>query len=261
MSELNSSQSATKLRVIKILFDAFALVWFRRADFMRALWLPFLLMLALAGAWDFSEASLPSGFEWVYAAAYYFLIVLFVVNCHRVVLLNSQHTNEWAVPKWSWRETRFLGWTACIWIIAVVCGMVVSVIAFTIIGNTMPRFLELGSLKSSTLMLVSGHFVKIIYAYIFARLCLLLPSIAVDNVLNLQRAIELSRGNGWRLAIVVSVIPVAMKIITNVVYREDASAWEYMLWLTLTSTLLTVEIAALSLSYRELVEHPETKKP
>jgi hypothetical protein len=139
--------------------------------------------------------------------------------------------------------------------------MVVSVIAFTIIGNTMPRFLELGSLKSSTLMLVSGHFVKIIYAYIFARLCLLLPSIAVDNILNLQRSIELSRGNGWRLAIVVSVIPVAMKIITNIVYREDASAWEYMLWLTITSALLTVEIAALSISYRELVEHAATDKP
>jgi hypothetical protein len=261
MSELNSGQSATKLRVVKILFDAFALVWFRRTIFMRALWLPFLLMLVLAGAWDFSETSLPSGFKWVYALAYYFLLVLFVVNCHRAVLLNSQRMNEWAIPKWSWRETRFLGWTACIWIIAVVCGMVVSVIAFTIIGNTMPRFLEPGSLKPSTLMLISGYFVKIIYAYIFARVCLMFPSIAVDRRLNFQQAVKLSRGNGWRLAIVVSVIPAAIKIITNIVYREDASAWEYMLWLTLTSALLTVEIAALSLSYRELVEHAATDKP
>jgi hypothetical protein len=227
---------------------------------MHALWLPFLLMLALVGAWYFSHTGLPPGFQWVYAAAYYFLLVLFVVNCHRVVLLNSQHTNEWAVPKWSWRETRFLGWTACIWIIAVVCGMVVSIIVLTIIGNIMPRFLGPENLKSSTLTLISGYFVKIIYIYIFARLCLMFPSIAVDKILSFQQAIKLSRGNGWRLAIVVSVIPLAIQIITNMVYRDDGSAWEYMLWLTITSALLTVEITALSLSYRELVEHDETNK-
>jgi hypothetical protein len=50
MNESNSIESTPKLRVLKILFDAFTLVWFRRADFMHALWLPFLLMLALAGA-------------------------------------------------------------------------------------------------------------------------------------------------------------------------------------------------------------------
>jgi hypothetical protein len=257
MNESNSLESIAKLRVVKILFDAFTLVWFRRADFVRALWLPFALMITLVGVWVFSKTSLPSGFQWAYAAAYYFLLVLFVVNCHRVVLLNSHRTNEWAVPKWSWRETRFLGWTAFIWIIAVACGMVVSIIVFTIIGNTMPRFLGPENLKSSTLTLISGYFVKIIYIYIFARLCLMFPSIAVDKVLNFQQAIKLSRGNGWRLAIIVSVIPLAIQIITNVVYREDASAWQYMLWLTITSALLTIEIAALSLSYRELVAHDE----
>ena len=261
MSELNSGQSATKLRVVKILFNAFTLVWFRRAGFMRALWLPFLLILALVGAWYFSQTSLPSGFQWVYAAAYYFLLVLFVVNCHRVVLLNSHRTNEWAVPKWSWRETRFLGWTAFIWIIAVACGMVVSIIVLTIIGNAMPRFLGPENLQSSTLTLISGYFMKGIYIYIFARSCLMFPSIAVDKILSFQQAIKSSRGNGWRLAIVVSVIPLAMQIITNIVYRDDATAWEYMLWLTITCALLTVEIAALSLSYRELVEHAATDQP
>jgi hypothetical protein len=254
-------KSAAKLRVIKILFDAFTLVWFRRADFIRTLCLPFLLMLALAGAWDFSEASLPSGFKWIYAAAYYFLFVLFMVSCHRVVLLNSHRTNEWAVPKWSWRETRFLGWSAFIWIIAGACGMAGSIVVITVVGNIVTQALGPDDLKSSTLTAISGYLTKFIYAYIFARLCLMLPSIAVDKVLSFRQAIKLSRGNGWRLAIAVAVIPTAIKIITGAVYRDDSSAWEYMLWLTITSALLTVEIAALSLSYRELVEHAEIDKP
>ena len=261
MSESNSTESIAKLRVFKILFDAFTLVWFRRADFMRALWLPFLLMLALAGAWDFSEASLPSGFKWVYAVAYYFLLVLFVVNCHRVVLLNSQRTKEWAVPKWSWRETRFLGWTTCIWVIGATCAVAGSMIAFTFIGNVTPQFLWPVNLKSSTWTFISEYFMKFLYVYNFARLCLMLPSIAVDKSLSFQRAIKLSRANGWRLAIVVSIIPLAIHIIAKIVYRDNASAWEYMLWLTITGALLTVEIAALSLSYRELVEHAENEKP
>jgi hypothetical protein len=261
MNESNSIESTPKLRVLKILFDAFTLVWFRRADFMYALWLPFLLMLALAGAWDFAETSLPSSFKWVYAAAYYFLIVLFVVSCHRVVLLNSQRTDEWAMPKWSWRESRFLGWSAFIWVIGAACAVAGSIIVFTIIGNVTPQFLWPENLKSSTWTLISQYSMKLIYVYIFARLCLMLPSIAVDKSLSFQRAIKLSRGNGWRLAVVVSMTPLAIQIIAKIVYREDASAWEYMLWLTITSALLTVEIAALSLSYRELVEHAAADKP
>jgi hypothetical protein len=261
MRESNSLESIAKLRVVKILFDALTLVWFRRADFMHALWLPFLLMLALAGAWDFSEASLPPGFEWVYAVAYYFLLVLFVVNCHRAVLLNSQRTHEWAVPKWSWRETRFLGWTAFIWAICAACAVAGSMIAFTIIGNVTPQFLWPVNLKSSTWTFISQYSMKLIYVYIFARLCLMLPSIAVDKSVSFQRAIKLSRGNGWRLAVAVSIIPLAIHIIAKIVYRDNASAWEHMLWLTITSALLTVEIAALSLSFRELVEHAATDKP
>ena len=261
MSELNSIESIAKLRVVKILFDAFTLVWFRRADFMRALWSPFLLMLALAGAWDFAETSLPSGFKWVYAVAYYFLLVLFVVNCHRVVLLNSQHTNDWAVPKWSQRESRFLGWSAFIWAIGAACAVAGSMVAFTIIGNVTLQFLWPENITSSTWTLISQYSMKLIYVYIFARLCLALPSIAVDKSLSFRQAVKLSRGNGWRLAVAVSIIPLAIHTIAKIVYRDNASAWEYMLWLTITSALLTVEIAALSLSYRELVEHAATDKP
>jgi hypothetical protein len=36
---------------------------------------------------------------------------------------------------------------------------------------------------------------------------------------------------------------------------------EYMLWLIFSCALLTVEIAALSLSYRELLEHADNDKP
>ncbi len=257
MNELNAVKAITKLRITKILFDAFAIVWFRRADFMRALWVPFLLMLALGGIWNFSETSLSSGFKWVYAAAYYFLFVLFVVNCHRTVLLNSQDTKEWTVPKWSWRETKFSGWSAFIWVIAAASGMAVSMIALTMIAISMPSFFSPENLKPSVSTFISQYSVKLIYFYIFARLCLMFPSVAVDKTLSLRQAIELSRGNGWRLAIIVSMIPLAIKIITDVVYRDDASAWATMLWLTITSVVLTVEVAALSLSYRTLVEHAD----
>jgi hypothetical protein len=261
MSELDSRQSTAKLRVAKILFDAFALVWFRRADFMRALWLPFLLMTVLTATLSFSKSDLPESLGWISLAAYYCLIVLFAVNCHRVVLLDRDGTQEWKVPKWSWRETRFLAWCALFYVIAVLCGMVGMTIFVIIIGNITTQLLGSGDLKSSTWNVIGGHVMKLIYAYIFARLSVMLPAIATDRTLSFQQAVKLTIGNGWRLLVIVSVLPWAIQTILSSLIREHYSMVEYMLWLIITCALLTVEIAARSLSYRELAEHAENDKP
>jgi hypothetical protein len=257
MNELNLGKSAAKLRVVKILFDAFTLVWFRRTDFMHALWLPFLLMIALTATFSFSKSNLPAGLGWIIVAAYYFLLVLFAVNCHRVVLLDSVGIQEWKVPKWSWRETRFLAWCAFFYVLAALCGMVGMTIFVIIIGNITTQLLGSSDLKSSTWTVTSGYVIGIIYAYIFARLSIMFPSIAIDKNLSFQQTVKLTRGNGWRLVIIVSVLPWAIQIILSSLIREDYSFVEYMLWLIITCALLTVEITALSLSYRELAEHAE----
>jgi hypothetical protein len=261
MNELDSGQSTAKLRVAKILFDAFTLVWFRRADFMRALWLPFLLMIALTATFSFSKSDLPASLGWISLAAYYFLIVLFAVNCHRVVLLDSVGIQAWKIPKWSWRETRFLAWCAIFYVIAVVCGMVGMTIFVTIIGNITTQLLGSGDLKSSTWTVIGGYVIKIIYSYIFARLSVMLPAIATDKSLSFQQTVKLTQGNGWRLLIIVSVLPWAIQIILSRLIREDYSFVEYMLCLIITCALLTVEITTLSLSYRELAKPHAVDEP
>jgi hypothetical protein len=261
MREANSVESVAKLRVVKILFDAFTLVWFRRKDFMRALWLPFLLMIALTATVSFSEPNLPTSLRWISLAAYYFLVVLFAVKCHRVVLLDRVNTQEWEVPKWSWRETRFLVWCGLFVVIAGMSWMVCATIVGIVVGNITTPLLGLGDLKSTTWTVIGEYVMKLVYAYIFARLSVMLPAIATDKKLIFQQAVKITSGNGWRLLIIVIVLPWAIHVTLSSLIREDYSIVEYMLWLIFSCALLTVEIAALSLSYRELLEHADNDKP
>jgi hypothetical protein len=89
---------------------------------------------------------------------------------------------------------------------------------------------------------------------IFSRLFLVFPATAVDRRVNLKWAWRLSKNNGWRLAIVVAVLPWVLSSLVWLLYREDATVFEDVFIAFLGSAIIVFEVAALSLSYRELAK-------
>ena len=92
----------------------------------------------------------------------------------------------------------------------------------------------------------------LVYAYVFARLSLILPAISIDEKLNFQGAVKLSLGQGWRLAIVASVVPTAYKLIGVLFESYGDNEWAYSVQVFITTTLLAVQVTTLSLAYRQL---------
>ena len=91
--------------------------------------------------------------------------------------------------------------------------------------------------------------------YLVARLSLVFPATAIDRPASLRWAWRTSRGNGWRLVVVVTVLPWLVSHLVGLLYRDEATAAEVVL-LTVTGTaLFALEIAALSVAYRELVRN------
>lgn len=243
------SPTAPPLRPIKIIFDAFALVWIRRIAFFQALWLPFLLIISIGFAWDFWGEKVSPNFRWFYVAAYTFLFVLFAVSCHRVALLNTEFAGKWAVPMWSWRETKFLYWIIIIWLIIVSLVFFSTTIVLILVGSLYNT--QLLNQPSASPYVQTA--VSVIYGYLFARMSLVLPSIAVDKQLRLKESFLLSKGNSWRLAISLSLLPLLLKAIAERLFTNDANTFEYIMYTAIFTALLAVEITALSISYRELV--------
>jgi len=221
--------------------------WWHRRAFVRALAVPVLLMFAYSVAWEYYRPTLYPWLTWLLACGVYgSLFTLFAVRCHRLVLLDPQAVaREWR-PRWSWRETQFFMWVAGFWLFGI-AGMVVLLImvvnAWGMIAG--PDSVELKWTEQA---------VRVALLYFLARLCVMFPATAVEKrpAPDLSWAWQLTRGNGWRLMIVVGALPWLFSLLIGAVYRSEATTFEWVLVGLLGMALLAVEIAAVSISYREL---------
>jgi hypothetical protein len=131
-----------------------------------------------------------------------------------------------------------------VWLISATVVLVVTTLSFNLLipfaGDPNDTWIRL-------VVLVA----KIPALYLFARLCLVFPATAVDRRVNLKWAWRLTENNGWRLVLIVAVLPWIISQVVSVLYRSGASAIETVALSFLGTVLFAVEVAALSLSYRE----------
>ena len=247
-----------RLDVGKVVLGAFLVPWWHRRAFGRALVIPLIWLVTLALTWYFAGEYLPAFSAWLFYVGYGVLFVVFAVTCHRLVLLDPHSIASRLYPRWSWRETRFILWMVGVWLIATAAFMVFA----TLLGNVPHLWSPQGSPEAN-----EDWFGWALYAakvpalYVFARLCLVFPATAIDKRANLKWAWRLTEGNGWRLVLVVAVLPWILTQLVNLLYRGNASTVETVILTFVGCALFAVEIAALSLSYRELTGAEASRSP
>jgi hypothetical protein len=238
------------LPVGKILAGAFLIPWWNRKAFVRALAFPLALLATLMLSWYFTDALLANFVKFLLCVAYAALFTLFAVTCHRLVLLDPAAVARNPVPSWSRREGLFFGWMVGAWLLFLVVFLVTLAIAVNALGmvfesvRTSPAE-AFGWLETAARMPA---------LYVFARLSPLFPATAVDRKVDLKWAWRLTRGNGLRLMLIVGFLPWALSYVPPLLYRSEATALETILLTVAGIALFAVEIAALSISYRELTK-------
>ena len=234
-----------RLDVIKIVYGAFMVPWWNRRTFGRALAIPLASLATLTLSWYYGSEYLPQWSNWVLCFVWSALFAVFAVTCHRLVLLDAASVASRPVPRWSWRETRFFYWLIGIWMICWGAGIA----AMTLIINLATMVIG----PSSDGWFSEARYLASVPAYyLFARLSPIFPATAIDAKVDLKWAWKLTRGNGWRLFVVVAILPWLISEVVGLLYRGNATAVETTLLTLLGSALFAVEIAAVSLSYREL---------
>jgi MFS family permease len=240
-----------RLDVAKVVYGAFLVPWINRRSFARALAVPVGILVTLALSSYYLGDHVPQAFHWLLYVAYWIVFTLFAVTCHRLVLLDSATIGAEWLPHWPRRQTRFLLWFIAVWLIF---GLVIWPL-WTVLGNVLHRIPGPWQDLSVKEQWDWAFRVSVVPAfYIFGRLCVIFPATALDGVVNLRWAWQLTRKNGLRLLLVAGALPWVMSQLVDLVYRDDATIVEAIVMTLLGTALFAVEISSVSLCYRELTK-------
>ncbi|MGH8669065.1 MAG: hypothetical protein ACREUN_09835 [Burkholderiales bacterium] len=233
----------------KVIAGAFLVPWWRRKAFARALAIPVALMVALSAVfYYYAITQVPWYAALMTNVLYGLFFTLFAVTCHRLVLLDPESVAREPRLRWTRRETRFFLWVVAGWlvILALMLPLLTVVLGVWATASGSPGDGPEWVYGVAQLPLL----------YLLGRLCILFPATAVDRdpPADLRWAWRLTSGNGWRLLVIVGLLPWLLSWLVHFVHRSDATPLEWLLVSLLAMTLFAVEIAAVSISYRELTK-------
>lgn len=226
--------------------------WWNWRCFVKALAIPLAVLTAVIQGWRYFWEQLPAWGNWLAWSTYGLVFVLCVVTTHRLALLNVPLIQIPYLPKWTWRETRF-----CLRMLAILLSCAVAAyLLLTLMAALSTRLIDAPDEKNFFwIQLV----LKLPVLYLFARFSLIFPATAIDRKVSFKWAWEQTRGNGWRLVLIVTSLPWIFSHIVGFLYRDEASIFEVLILTILTGALFMIEVVALSLSYRELTQDDNEK--
>ena len=257
-----------RLPVIKTVFGAYYYLWEERL-YLWQLTLPPLVVLAILktlvqwgtvssidiGSKIASIDIYRSGWGTVLFVAIFvkfWVWLSYSVAWHRAYLLRSENKDVLKAYSWNGRQVQFLWTTLKIFFLMVPAMYILS------------RLIILGA--NGALPLIIGMTACL---YVYARLLLWFPAIAIDQTLNIWPLWQLSGKNGWRLAsvMVCTSLPLVMSGLPVVFIFQQLGFFDQHnrslsvsllgnLFLEFLSLIaLAASISALSFSYRHLLQN------
>jgi hypothetical protein len=244
------------LDVTKVVFGAFAVPWMNRAAFARGLAVPFAFLALLGVVEALAAEDLPQPAMWGMVVLHGLVFVLFAVTCHRLVLLDPLVVAQTPMPRWTRRETRFLLKALAMWTVCLGVGFaLMSLFVFA-------AFPLVKKLESEWIAAIVMPIFLLPMFYLVARFSLVLPATALDRKVGLGWAWGLSEGNSWRLFLVIGILPWVISAPSYLIDYTDPGVAATVAVTIVGAVLLVVEIAALSLAFRELTkDEPASPTP
>ncbi len=258
-----------KIFVHQTVVGAYGFVWRERKDFLL-LSFPFIAALSILSSLLVSSA-MPlqgegisqapisvSGVGIVFGLVSMICVVLFSVAWHRRYLLPQESLTVISTLKWSRRQTRFL-------LVGILLGIIVTgivslgVLAQMVVGGGVGA----GSGTPAAIFVIATLIAGFI---VYARLSLILPAITVDNTLTFQNCWNLTKGNGWRLLIIIVLgsLPVWLTgMLLSLLANSIFSGWGIgesltaglilnLIDQTIAFIAVAVGVSVLSISYQRL---------
>lgn len=248
---MTETQSTTRLPVLQIFLLSIQLVKQNIKVFIR-FGLPLLVLVAIVAFGVFVAANngtisvrsgdFPLFYTLILIITVFAIITIVAVGCHRGFLMSEEDIYNTKTFRWESREWKFLGWWLAI--------SLLSGLMFMAYGLILTPLAYLFDIQQS------GIFVNIIQLitllpvlYVISRWSLVLPATAVDDTeASLSEAWNLSDGQGWRLTVIIGVIPFIINNALEILPAYDSFIYGIIVaavWLLIA----VFQIGLLSLSY------------
>jgi hypothetical protein len=243
------NQMTPPLDMLRVVSQALRLAWQRRNDVVR------LVVVSAIGQIMVGIVSGRLGVEHLryqipLALLQMVLITSLAVAVHRVLLLGQgavPASHGFGFSPWTPRETRYFGWSLALLVIAIILLR----LPVRVLEHGLDRgFPDPGGLLSS----FSEPFFAVVGVYVVSRLSLILPGMAIDQHHNFRWAWELSRGQGWRLLVVVGLLPGVFLWWARAFIERGQSMLVNGLVYTAWVAVLVVTVATLSSAYQTLTQ-------
>jgi hypothetical protein len=173
-------------------------------------------------------------------------LLLATIGAHRVFIMPDSQVANTKSLRWTWRETRFLGWWLVM--ILVVC-LTVLPISLLFFGIMIQAPSELSVFDSNLYWgIIIGSSLFLMY-YLLARLSLVLPATAIDQKgRSLKWSWRLSQGNSFRLFILIGCIPLLTNLFIYFLPESDGIILN-LAYSFIALIVGVIEICLLSLSF------------
>ena len=182
--------------------------------------------------------------------------VLFAITCHRLVLVGSEGVPKFGLRTWARREWWFLSYVILLPFVYLLTTAVLSPLVLGLSKEFQINFKTyqtvFGEIDTSQGL---NYLILVTATYFFSRFSLLLPATAVDRDVDVPWAWKLSKRNGWRLTIVVGVLPWVLTFLGDFLLRAEATFVEKITFVLVSFIFMAIEIIALSLSYKHLTDN------
>ncbi|MEQ8267777.1 MAG: hypothetical protein RH982_11310 [Parvibaculum sp.] len=246
-----------KLDILATVREAYGGAWTHMGEMLRLIWLPGLLYLATSVVSmyvDPAENLLTSLLLNVVAL---FLWPIIAVIWHRFILIGDAPSGRFHLH-FGRREARFL--MVSIFLFLLLLPGLLLAMAGTTVAAEQPQS------TTGSLLGFIGMLLILVSVYFFVRLSLLLPAAAVDDPIDARLALERTRGNFWRMIVVFTlvVLPIALCVVllASLMQAMPALALLGAAAFALVSIFFAiVNVAVLSVVYRELLGPPGTQAP
>jgi len=193
----------------------------------------------------------------VFVAPLLMLFAKFSVIGHRLILVDFNAGNRWINPfAWSNRESYFMIRMILVLAIVLIGSFIISLVPLTLVRQSLTAA-QLAN--PSALFPYSVLFAGIPALYLLARLSLMFPATSLDMETGVDWAWNISRGNGLKIMVIVGPVPWLGLIVQYLLFLALPGLVADILSEITGFLFLTVEITALSLAYRELVQSGHNK--
>jgi len=252
INSIEPAKRSYRLPVIKILIGALFVCWSNWRSLAKGLVPTVTLIFAVGLVWQLSGIPLSNPVSVFFVAVSLLLFAKFAVICHRLVLVDFNTGGRLILPfSWSERETRFVRRMIIVYSITSIGSIIISMVPIALVAQSLP---EAQRSNPAVLFPFAVLLAGIPAVYLLARMSLVFPATAVDARSGLAWAWDTSRGNGIRLAIIVGLIPWTSAALEFYLTRLIPGTIAALISNLVNYILIVIEITALSLAYRELVQ-------